>query len=402
VERYWIARARRLQLRVNVGWWLHYFLPASIAIGVIGAAAILIARKSGWSLGAIELAIEILFSAAAIGSFWLARGRFFSRRDALARLDLALGLFNRLTSASEGVGAWPPQRAGGDRIRWRASLVMPPLLLAPLLLASAWWIPIAPAERTHSLATAEPIAWTEIEEILDELAQEESVVDEPSLEEWRERLEELREQPEERWFEHSSLEAGDHLRDQLDGALTKLEEDLQQAQDALEKRDGEAWKQAMQDLELGKLKVDPSLSRELKAEELEALKKAIEDGVKNVKLARGDTREGEESDLLLLVEGDRAGGGGVDRGRADAELSLRPDPTDASTGEAHNLASKDLTRAALGDVIGTSEKEDEIDESKYRGPMKGGAIDHGGGGGETVWKSSLPPSEQDFLERYFR
>jgi hypothetical protein len=386
VERYWTIRARRLQLRVNLGWWLHAFIPIASAIAVAGTALILIARRTELD---VALPLAVSFSIGAIVALVLAKRRFFSLSDAFARLDLSLGLFNRLSSAAEGVGPWPAKDARSDRIRWRANLSA--VLLPPALLAGAWWVPISTTAQRGPLPTSQPIAWTEMEEVLSQLEHQDSAVEKESIEEWRERVAKLRKQPEEKWFEHASLEASDHLREQLDRATSKLEQDLLQAGDALDRSDDQAWKQALQDLQLGKLKVDPkTLDRA-----------AIVKGLKQVKLARGED-PGKEIDLLVIAKGEGAGRGGVDRGRADAELTLRPDPTDASTGEQHNLATGDRTRAALGDLMGTSEKEHEIDPSRYRGPTSGGTIGNSGGGGEAVWKSSLPPDEQDFLERYFR
>ncbi len=60
----------------------------------------------------------------------------------------------------------------------------------------------------------EPGAWEQMEDWLATL-EESGVVEEEMIEELEGRIEEFRDQPEDEWFSHSSLEATDTLQDSL-------------------------------------------------------------------------------------------------------------------------------------------------------------------------------------------
>jgi hypothetical protein len=61
-----------------------------------------------------------------------------------------------------------------------------------------------------------------------------------------------------------------------------------------------------------------------------------------------------------------------------------------------------LERAVLGDTLAVGRGEHDIDESLYAGPQETGEIAGRGRGGETVWRDTLAPAEQDVLKRYFK
>jgi hypothetical protein len=422
VERFWVSRARRLALLVNLGWVLDDLFPASAFLAVAAAAMILILRRTGLDASPFVFVLSALGAAVIAGSVLRARRRFFSLGDALARLDLILGLDNRLTSAMAGVTTWPEPRAFDHRLRWRMASAAP-LGLAGSVVALALVVPVGEPPEVDRRPPAEPVAWTRVDDALEVL--EDGVADEAALEEWRRQLEDLRKRPSEEWFEHSSLEAGDSLEEGLRGSLSKLDRDLARTEDLLRRvdaaeRSGEpadhldgAWKEALRDLDLGKLPIDRDLAKRLARldpkdgrpatkEELEALQKALAKGLEKVRLAEGEGKPSGEAVLVAAGGGDVPGIGEPSRGRADAPLWMRPEAAAVEPGSHENVASHDPSRAAIGDVVGLSSKEHAIDEAAYRGPSTGGGIGSRGQGGEAVWRQALPPDEQEFLERYYR
>ena len=76
---------------------------------------------------------------------------------------------------------------------------------------------------------SEPLAWAQIEEWMETL-EEEELIEEEAIEEVREKIEELRGQPDNEWFSHSSLEATDTLRQTLNQQIQSLGADLATAE----------------------------------------------------------------------------------------------------------------------------------------------------------------------------
>jgi hypothetical protein len=273
-------------------------------------------------------------------------------------------------------------------------------------------------------AAEEPLAWGEIESWLDELEQEE-IVEDRDLEEARREVNQLRSQPMEDWYRHSSLEAGDSLREQTARSIRDLAQGLRTSLAGISAVDqfpegvpaelAELWEhemgKALEDLELGSLSLDPELLRQLKAididpaklrpltdAELAALKEALKKGLK---ACQGCVGSG--TNVVVLAAACEAWGrGGITRGPGAAPLFLKDRETRLNEGKLETVANPDYGRAALGDPLAVMEGEHEIDETQYRGPTAAGAATALGEGGETVWRNPLLPEEQEVLTRYFR
>src|SRR5690606_17985998 len=96
---------------------------------------------------------------------------------------------------------------------WNTARAWLPGLGALALVATAWWVPIP--ERIPARAkVVEPGSWERMEDWLAAI-EEEGLVEEEAIKEFESRVEELRNQPEEEWFSHSSLEATDTLEQAL-------------------------------------------------------------------------------------------------------------------------------------------------------------------------------------------
>ena len=92
----------------------------------------------------------------------------------------------------------------------------------------------------------------------------------------------------------------------------------------------------------------------------------------------------------------------MDRGPGEAPLFLKEKETRLGTTALEAMQSPNYNRAALGDTLAVGQTEHHVDESLFQGPQAGGAADAQGEGGETVWRTTLPPEEQAVLQRYFQ
>ena len=315
-ERFWRRRASALSRRVNAGWFLEKAAPLWIGCGVVFALVVLMVRSlhAGSTPGAMLLAVAgggtaLLIAAAA---FLLARRHFIDQKTALTRLEDRLGLHNSLTAAAHGVADWPPLPGGelqdfSGGLRWNAPAVVFPLLSAALLVLAAILIPIPESTAAAKLPPNEPAAWEQMEKWINAL-EEESLFDEEAIEETREKIEELRNQPEEDWFSHGNMEATDSMREALGRDLQQTARQLQTLERdlaALQNYAGQMnensremllkeYDEALRDLELGGMKLDPEMMEQLKnldlsqlaqsqmngmtKEQLEALRKKLQSG----------------------------------------------------------------------------------------------------------------------------
>ncbi|MGB0153612.1 MAG: hypothetical protein ACPGFB_06230 [Verrucomicrobiales bacterium] len=230
-EQLWRNEAAAVARRVNTGWWLERF-NLLLAVGLIlFAVAVLCLRTfiPDWmeTFGPF-LILGGLVAGTALWAFFWSKGRFIERDDALVRLDDRLNLNNQLSAANRGVGDWPGHRVSkSDEIglKWRWEVAILPGTLAGLMVVVAWFVPVLDLKGKEELVTNEPNGWGQMEEWLATL-EEEELIDPDSIEEIEDKIEELRDQPEEEWFGHASLEATDTLKESLGRDIQDLSKDL--------------------------------------------------------------------------------------------------------------------------------------------------------------------------------
>jgi len=423
-ESFWKSCARREAWKFNFGWWLQFFLPWIVAAGLITAVVLLALRsmESGLS-GAALVAAGLLVLGLGV-SFVLARKKFLTRSESLARLDGDLRLHNRLVSAAEGVGDWPaPRDEARLSLQWNwRTLFWPPLAAIALVIAAAW-IPIPNASAFTAKPKSEPTSWTATQEKIDALKKEE-LVQQPALEELQQALDALRKQPSEQWFSHESLEAGDHLEAQTSQSMADLQKNLEKALGALEASRqieqsqltalnqplDKALQDALKGMEMGKLPLDekllsqlkgldPSKIRQMSAEEFKKLSEACKNGIKT---ASGGfaKKEGEGNALLALIYAQ--GNGGVGRGPGAAPLTLNDKETHLGTTKTETVSSQDMSHAAIGDVMGMTSGKHNVDPNAWQGTQSGGGMASEGAGGDAVWQQTATPEEQEALRRFFK
>jgi hypothetical protein len=444
--RRWRAMARRAAWHVNIGWWLHYLLVPAMGLAVLFAALILIARIQGWPVAPWIAAAALAALLAAAAAWLLARRKFFALDDGLVRLDAHARLHNRLSCAAQGVGDWPAFRADADDgLGWRWRRIVPPLAAALLCLAAAPLVPVRKA-ATGSGDIQEPSAWSQVEEWVTTLEQEKAAEPE-DLKDIREQLEALRRQPRESWYSHSSLEAGDQLRDQAQQAIQELDRSatmaastlaqaLRAQADAATSPDGasptaaadpsldrgtmaalqQQWSNALAGLNASGLKPDPALMKALQGIDPSKLKSIDASKLKEIQAKLGQCKGacaacsgkagdkfclgGTNAALAALASGNIPGAGGIDRGRGDAPLTFHENEAQAGSTKFEGVSSSDLSGAMPGSVISIQDGRHEVDPNAWHGPEAGGAA-AAGGAGEAAWRGDVMPEEQAAVQRFF-
>jgi hypothetical protein len=425
---------------LNFAWWLDRFNTLALGALLLFAAALLAARtwRPEWTapvlIGASLGGLVVVLALAAYG---LGKRHFVGAEAGLIRLDDRLHLNNRLVSAAARVGDWPEFSASGHGpadFRWNVARSLLPGAAALLLVAAAWWVPI-PKPAAKPVSVVEPGAWEQMEDWLATL-EASGVVEEEVIEELEGRIEEFRDQPEDEWFSHSSLEATDTLQDSLGmqirdlaAEMNTLERDLsalktfsaQMSEEAREQMQKE-MQEALDALEGGGLPMDKALLKQLKEidpsqlgkdtlsgmsrEQLEALQQQLRKGNGALGSMEGLPELGEGEGMCEKPgfgegEGEGPGKGGVTRGRGDAPLFFGDKEDDLGTSQLERVENDDFSKASVGEVLGIGETERELDKTAT-GPAAGGAVGSTGRGGEAVSRQALLPDEQAVLKRYFK
>jgi exonuclease VII small subunit len=441
LERQWNRRAASLARQLNLGWWLERFNQLLLVGLLLFAVSLLAGRtwRADWmTTETVGLGLGGLLLVLAATAWILGRRRFADAGKGLVRLDEKLRLHNRLVSAAAKVGPWPdlpPDPLGVADFRWNLSRAWLPGLASLLLVAAAWWVPI-PERSVSTAQVVEPSAWEQMEDWLATL-EAEDLIEEEKIEELAGRIEELRDQPEEEWFSHSSLEATDSLEQSLGLEIRDLAEEMEtlernlsalqkfssQMSEAAKEQARKEMEEALEALEGAGLplnealrkqlsEIDPSqLGKEtlsnLSQEQLESLQQQLQKGSGALGSMEGLPEMGEGMGLgegnpmLGMGEGEMPGAGGINRGRGDAPLFFDDKADDLGTDNLERVTNDDFSKAAIGEVLGLGETERELDESKA-GPAAGGAVGSAGKGGEAVSRETLLPDEQAVLKRYFK
>ncbi len=274
----WLRCAKRTALKANAGWWVEKTAPAVVLAGVAGFAAVLWLRSRGVEVGWTILWPWIAggLAAAMLAGWLMARSKFITARQAMVRLESELRLHNALTAAEAGAGEWPllPSQIT-DGWRWKWSWLTGPLAAAAACIALALWIPVSP-EAQAALAPVEPQSWQQMDEWLEKL-REEKVITPDEKEEQARKIDDLRNQPKEKWFSHESLNASDTLKEQLSKDIQNLGQNLTNSErslNALQNYDSllspaakdqllKEFDEALEGMKGSALELDPALLKEL-------------------------------------------------------------------------------------------------------------------------------------------
>ncbi len=450
---FWYRQARRVRRKVNCGWWLQYFGPMLCGLSTVWGVAILteryLYRHSGYGWAGFGMTIGI----AMLICRWWAKPRFYSPRDGLVHLEAALRLHNRLSAAHAGVCPWPPAQAVHDGLRWRSSPIVWPLTLVVLMLNAAAWLPLQPPSTPPTLPTHPPVAWERIETALDSIEQS-NLLQDKSIDTFRNPLAALQQQPPKQWYTHPTLEASDALRAQLEHTLEQLEHDLQEMASQLDKLNSpsktpsktrrelrESFNQIRDQLTLGRLPlseqmretlemIDRDSLQGLSQSELADLKAQLRQGAASIREARRRSRHGRDTALTedrrgasskaclphdshcvrqeqmdpqgMASGGTVAGQGDITRGPGAAPLTLDPRPEQSRAGRIEVIRGADAPDENDDHTRKLSRSAPEIDRSQTHALSLGGAAPSESGRDTAVWKQTFTPSERDVLQRFFK
>jgi hypothetical protein len=437
---FWRKQAENVRLQVNLAWWLESLCAPMVILSLTGAAALLWMRREmpatpSWILPTCIAAALIL-----LGALCLVRAleKFENRGQSLVRIEAAMRLRNALTAAEAGVTPWPaPAEKIDAGLHWQWPRLLVPLAGSIALLAAGLWLPVTARQTIVPTTPDQPQTWKQLSAELDHLTKEE-VIDEKYLEETRKRLNELKAQKEDQWFSHSSLEATDSLKKSHRAEAERMKRELGRADRALgdlEKNSAtagqagtncmmEEFQQALEGLQNGAMKPNPALLEQMKQmdlqnladlppEQLQQLRENLQKNAQGLKNAQGEGQDDDWNDELLAEEngkgqgenpsdapGNGPGQGGVNRGPGHSPNVLGKEKEGVKTGEIAGIRSKDLSKAAPGDLLELQDGEHQVDHSASK-ITSGGNTDATGKGGDRVWKEALDPDEQRVLKRYF-
>jgi hypothetical protein len=438
----WRSRARWVAAKVNAAGVLEEMGPWLAALGVVGFAVILMLRiRDGGPPPHLVLA-WLLAPAFLLAVLALLRVRRkpVGITASLVRLEARHRLHNALTMAALGLAPWPEiPPLVQDGLTWRWVRAAGPLTMCLLCLGAAFLLPVS-QEPVAARPEMQPQSWTQIQEWLKKL-KEESIASPQALAEQFSKIEELRRQPEDRWFSHESLHAGDTLKEQLRreiGALGGRMADAERSLGALHEHGDELseegreqllkeFSESMEAMKSGALPLHPDLLQELRQVDPKNLKdmsqeqlNQLRESLKNKGAAceglggefgrekgffgdgEGDEGGGRGSRDRMATgpEGEGAGEGGVSRGPGVAPLTLSEDENAFGTSRNEGVQGRDYSRSLLGSVLGMQNGRHQVDK-KPATPAAAGEVKSEGRGGEQVWRETLTPEEKAVLRRVF-
>ncbi len=404
----------------------------------------------GWVIWWSVLAVALI--AAGVWGWWRARREFFSETDARALLEDRLGLDSALSAAKAGVAAWPAVLPLPGILRWRAPLTAAWVLGAAALVVAGALLPVPAVSPFDSgRANGKPPALAQTEEWLEQLAEQE-VARPEDVEKLAEQARGLGERTPEERYSHSTLEAADTLRTQTAQAIRGLGANLEDAAAALAPLERPAGGlsdeelgavaarlgEALRGLQEGALSPREDLMRQLgeaanaagrrslSPEQAAALKQQL---AKSGRAATGVLGAAGQGAPIATADpnspvkpgdgscngscaGSQSGGpcdgscgtgsGGIARGPGHAPLMFRDAASEAGAGNSETVSADDMSRVALGELLGMERGEHEFDPKTASGPMAAGAVAEPGKGGEVVWVDRLTPKERAALKEFFK
>jgi len=446
---FWTARASRLARRINLAWFLQSLAAPMLIVTALSSISVIVVRREFSEIqpATILSVLAVIFIILILTVLRRAWRHFETPEAALVRIEVAQSLNTSLSAAQAGVGEWPEKTKNLTKsLHWKVPRAVAPPTIALALLAAALLIPITARQNSPTPASQQPQAWSELDTQLEKLA-EDAMVDEEYIEKMRERLDELKDQKEEQWFSHASLEATDSLKETQNSDIDQLNEDLSEINDALKSLTNEAkdlnsqqrqklaeeFEKGLEGLQNGAMKPNPELlgqlskldpknlgkispeqMKELK-ENMERLKQSLEgadEGNANGEAGEWDEQllgdqgdcQGEECSGdceggKCKKQGNGSGNGGIQRGPGHDPNVLRDEKDTTDTGELTALSAEDLSRATPGDLLELQSSQHAVNDSASNSSAGGNASR--GQGGDRVWRESLDPAEQRTLKKYF-
>lgn len=427
-EKFWLQEAKRTSRKVNLGWWFDCVRLPIVVVSLLLAAAVIRVRQLSndpdW--GTFLAAGSGMVILVLLGCWLYARKSFESPEQSLVRLESHMKLNNALSAASSGVSAWPevPEvvQAG---VEWRRATTLIPVVAAVLMLTAAAYVPVGAIEA-EPYRQAAPKAFLDLAESIDELELQE-VVEEEYIEQIEEQLQQLEEANSDDWFDHSSLEAIDSLREAHQGNAAELEQQLRLSENSLRRlqengsemseqarmRQVSEYENALNAMSQGGMKLNKELLNKLKSvdpnsldgmtkEQMDALRQKMREHSEALRKQKGELQGDQPGEMDEGNEGEGGPGTGeIQRGPGHAPGVLGDEANPLTTGSMEGIDPKNFDGGLPGDLLETSGIEHSIDES-VTPAQRGGSLRSKAKGGERVWQNELLPKEQKALKKFFK
>jgi hypothetical protein len=149
--------------------------------------------------------------------------------------------------------------------------------------------------------------------------------------------------------------------------------------------------------------LNPESLRELSPEQWKEIQQKLKDGISTCSQGNCSGEKAGESLLMALASGRDGNGplgqGGISRGPGAAPLTLSDAQTQLGTRSLELLKNEDLSRAALGDLMGLGTGKHEQDQSAAG---TAGGFQQIQGAGEAVTGVNATPAEQKVLQTFFQ
>lgn len=443
---FWLRTISSVTRRINFVLWAERFAPGAFAVAIVTAMTIYAFRRLqldnvwAWAILAAGLII------AGIVSWFRMRSRRFSQTDSRVLLEYKLRLDSSLTAAESGLTGWPTPRAiPPGMLNWRSRAVGGWLLAGLAMIVAGGLIPVSKDAGSSTQPFEKPPALVQTDAWLDALAKLD-IVEPKSIDPLMARAAELARQSPENQYTHSGLEAADTLREQTAAAMQSLAHSMESASSALSpieqdgpalsaeqlKAVGEGLESALRGMREGSLAARSDLQKALESgaldprsitpEQAAQLRSSLGQGGQKLRgipgAAGGEVKIAGDGDS----PGDGKGGGkgsgkgkpgkgsedggpgsgDVSRGPGTAPLTFSESESNVTAAQTETVSNQDMSRAALGDLLGTKIGEHDLDPSKAQGITSGGAPASAGSGGEAVWVNRLTPEERSALSTFFK
>ena len=367
-----------------------------------------------------------------IWGYLMSRKEFYALSDVVLLYDKKYGFNCRLLQAFRNEQEWPalPDRFHESFcLKWQKNLAF--VLMTVIIIAFAQWIPISAKEA--GIPINQPTSWGDSNRLINQLEEDQSL-DQQQIEKFREKLKELQEKEAEEWYKHTTLEASGNLLNSLSQtsqehqqnllAITAMLDKMEALKEYLTKIKKEEifvsknfeselerilkqleqdWDDEMKELMQQYLKINKEFMNVLKgiqpsayvqnnhhSVDKETLKKWLEE-MKKWKQCNGSGSEPRE--------GVPGAGLGVLGGGLGGE-PLGDEASEEFKGGIQTVHNQDMQNMDLGELLGTSIGEHDIEKEKFKGKGKGGDAVHKGHGGDTVWRDNLLPEEQEILRSF--
>jgi hypothetical protein len=312
-EKRWRSLANSVRRTVHFGWAIEHLSRATVVLAILLLPVIVAYRWNSVALDTLQGALLVGIGSLLLFVLFKLRRVSVSESECFALLDSSLAQNNALSAAAAGIAPWPPVP---EQIPSPFAFVLKPFTRRAVgALIIALGVALIPARKPNLFAMTErekPQNVVEVEGWIEKLRRDQ-IADEEALKSLEKRLETITEQPEERWYDHNSLEAAATLKEQTEQAIRALSSEVDRADGVLEQL-SEALSEERSPAELEKLlqNLDQSpgsstlpLSKELKDQLAELDAKQLGEG----KLSELRESLKQKRDALQSMQGQPGQGG---------------------------------------------------------------------------------------------